>query len=131
MQISDGSPDVCSTDLSEATGKSATAVGSWVDRDGDNIIDGDEVVLASGTNSSAFGSGAQATADNTIASGAGSRADVVGSSAYGVGCVAPSSGLFGGSRAFGAQSQVRGQLSTGLGAGRNDKQNTRLSGGGV
>src|SRR3546814_13251947 len=51
---------------SEATGKSATAVGSWVDRDGDNIIDGDEVVLASGTNSSAFGSGAQATADDKL-----------------------------------------------------------------
>src|SRR3546814_8017363 len=97
---------------SEATGKSATAVGSWVDRDGDNIIDGDEVVLASGTNSSAFGSGAQATADDTIASGARSRADVVGSSAYGVGSVATSSGLFGGSSAFGAQSQTMGQLRT-------------------
>src|SRR3546814_18987660 len=62
---------------SEATGKSATAVGSWVDRDGDNIIDGDEVVLASGTNSSVFGSGAQATAADTIASREGSRAEVV------------------------------------------------------
>ena len=53
----------------QATGADSTAVGSWVDVDGDGLVDLDEVTWAGAANATALGAAAQARAAGSVAIG--------------------------------------------------------------
>ena len=53
----------------QATGANSTAVGSWVDIDGDGLVDADEVTWAGAANATAIGAAAQAGAAGAVAIG--------------------------------------------------------------
>ncbi|HEY9256244.1 MAG TPA: YadA-like family protein [Stenotrophomonas sp.] len=53
----------------QATGSASTAVGSWVDVDGDGLVDADEVTWAGAANATALGAAAQARAAGAVAIG--------------------------------------------------------------
>jgi len=56
-------------DQSSASGKNATAVGSWVDVDGDGLVDADEITWAGAANATAIGAAAQARGAGAVAIG--------------------------------------------------------------
>lgn len=70
-------------DETTATGKNATAVGSWIDLDGDGLVDPDEITWARGVNATALGAASQAPGNGAVALGVRSVANLDNSVAIG------------------------------------------------
>jgi hypothetical protein len=64
-----GNRSVSEGDETTATGDNTTAIGSWIDLDGDGLVDANEITWANGTNATAIGAASQALGAGAVAVG--------------------------------------------------------------